>query len=250
MRDLRTRTRPVAPRGGLPQHGQLRPPSGRRLGGLQEALADWRGGPHELGALGRRHGAGPRRQLARCARCPTEWMAVGANVSTMVGAWPRRASERRRVLSTEPEFTSALWPFMAQGRGIAGSLRTPGPAGRGDRRGHRRRELQRRSVVDRRGGGSRRDSGGGRPSTALSPWWMPLRPAAGSRSDASRFDVLVVRRLQVALLAAWSGVHERPARDGRAAHAARRPAGTPAPTRTRPTTGRPCGWPATPAAST
>jgi selenocysteine lyase/cysteine desulfurase len=45
-------------------------------------------------------------------------VAVGAAVSQFVGLVAASLPDRSRVLSTEAEFTSALWPFMAQGRGI------------------------------------------------------------------------------------------------------------------------------------
>ena len=50
---------------------------------------------------------------------------MGANVSTMVGLAAASLPDGAGVLSTEPEFTSALWPFMAQGRGIEVCCVTP-----------------------------------------------------------------------------------------------------------------------------
>jgi selenocysteine lyase/cysteine desulfurase len=49
---------------------------------------------------------------------PDEWVAIGANASTMVGLVAAALPDGARVLSAEGEFTSALWPFLAQGRGI------------------------------------------------------------------------------------------------------------------------------------
>lgn len=45
-------------------------------------------------------------------------MAAGANVSTFVGLVASALPNGARVVSTDVEFTSALWPFMVQGRGI------------------------------------------------------------------------------------------------------------------------------------
>jgi selenocysteine lyase/cysteine desulfurase len=49
---------------------------------------------------------------------PVEWVAIGANTSSMVGLAAAALPDGARVLSAEPEFTSLLWPFLAQGRGI------------------------------------------------------------------------------------------------------------------------------------
>jgi selenocysteine lyase/cysteine desulfurase len=49
---------------------------------------------------------------------PADWIAIGANTSTMVGLMAASLPDGARVVSAEPEFTSLLWPFMAQGRGI------------------------------------------------------------------------------------------------------------------------------------
>jgi selenocysteine lyase/cysteine desulfurase len=49
---------------------------------------------------------------------PTEWIAIGANTSSMVGLVAASLPDGARVVSAEPEFTSLLWPFLAQGREI------------------------------------------------------------------------------------------------------------------------------------
>ena len=84
---------------------------------LQVALEEWRAGRTSWEHWGE---ATERARLAFAELCsvPAEWLAVGANVSTMVGTVAASLPDGARVLSTEPEFTSALWPFMAQGRGI------------------------------------------------------------------------------------------------------------------------------------
>jgi selenocysteine lyase/cysteine desulfurase len=49
---------------------------------------------------------------------PAEWIAIGANTSSMVGLVAASLPDGARVVSAEPEFTSLLWPFLAQGRDI------------------------------------------------------------------------------------------------------------------------------------
>jgi selenocysteine lyase/cysteine desulfurase len=84
---------------------------------LQAALQEWRAGRTSWEHWAE---ATERARLAFAELCcvPAEWLAVGANVSTMIGTVAASLPDGARVLSTEPEFTSALWPFMAQGRGI------------------------------------------------------------------------------------------------------------------------------------
>jgi selenocysteine lyase/cysteine desulfurase len=84
---------------------------------LQAALADWR-----VGRASWEHwndaARAARASFARHCGVPLDWVAVGGAVSPFVGLVAAALPDRSRVLSTEPEFTSALWPFMAQGRGI------------------------------------------------------------------------------------------------------------------------------------
>jgi selenocysteine lyase/cysteine desulfurase len=84
---------------------------------LQAALADWRGGRTSWEHWNEATQAA-RTSFARLCRVPSEWVAVGGAVSYFVGLIAAALLDRARVLSTEAEFTSALWPFMAQGRGI------------------------------------------------------------------------------------------------------------------------------------
>ena len=84
---------------------------------LQEALGDWRAGRTSWEHWGEATERA-RRAFAQLCSVPADWIAVGANVSTMVGTVAASLPDGARVLSTEPEFTSALWPFLAQGRGI------------------------------------------------------------------------------------------------------------------------------------
>jgi selenocysteine lyase/cysteine desulfurase len=49
---------------------------------------------------------------------PLDWVAVGANASSMIGLVAAALPDGARVVSAEPEFTSLLWPFLAQRRGV------------------------------------------------------------------------------------------------------------------------------------
>jgi selenocysteine lyase/cysteine desulfurase len=84
---------------------------------LQAALSDWRVGRTSWEHWNEAPQAA-RASFARLCGAPVESVAVGAAVSQFVGLVAASLPDRSRVLSTEAEFTSALWPFMAQGRGI------------------------------------------------------------------------------------------------------------------------------------
>ena len=84
---------------------------------LQAALADWRVGRTSWEHWNEATQAA-RGSFSRLCGVPTEWVAVGGAVSHFVGLIAAALPDCSRVLSTEAEFTSALWPFMAQGRGI------------------------------------------------------------------------------------------------------------------------------------
>ena len=84
---------------------------------LQAVLEDWRGGrtswEHWGDATER-----ARELFARLVCVPTAWVAAGANTSALVGLMAAALPDGARVVSAEPEFTSLLWPFLAQARGI------------------------------------------------------------------------------------------------------------------------------------
>ena len=84
---------------------------------LQAALADWRAGRTSWEHWGDSAEAA-RAAFARMCSVPVEWVAIGANASTMVGLAAAALPDGARVLSAEGEFTSALWPFLAQARGV------------------------------------------------------------------------------------------------------------------------------------
>jgi selenocysteine lyase/cysteine desulfurase len=84
---------------------------------LQAVLADWRGGRTSWEGWGDSTEAA-RASFARLVGVPTQWIAIGANTSSMVGLVAASLPDGARVVSTEPEFTSLLWPFLAQERRI------------------------------------------------------------------------------------------------------------------------------------
>jgi selenocysteine lyase/cysteine desulfurase len=84
---------------------------------LQSVLADWRGGRTSWEGWGE-YTERARVSFARMVGVPVGWVATGANASSMVGLAAAALPDRSRVVSTELEFTSLLWPFLAQGRGI------------------------------------------------------------------------------------------------------------------------------------
>ncbi|HZB07023.1 MAG TPA: aminotransferase class V-fold PLP-dependent enzyme [Thermoleophilaceae bacterium] len=84
---------------------------------FQAALEDWHGGRTSWEHWGDSTEAA-RESFARMVGVPVEWVAIGSNTSSMVGLVAASLPDGARVLSAEPEFTSLLWPFLAQGRGI------------------------------------------------------------------------------------------------------------------------------------
>jgi selenocysteine lyase/cysteine desulfurase len=84
---------------------------------LQAVLADWRGGRTSWEGWGDATESA-RASFARLVAVPTDWIAIGANTSSMIGLVAASLPDGARVVSAEPEFTSLLWPFLAQGRDI------------------------------------------------------------------------------------------------------------------------------------
>ena len=84
---------------------------------LQAVLADWRGGRTSWEGWGDSTESA-RASFGRMVGVPTDWIAIGANTSSMVGLVAAALPDGARVVSAEPEFTSLLWPFLAQQRGI------------------------------------------------------------------------------------------------------------------------------------
>jgi selenocysteine lyase/cysteine desulfurase len=84
---------------------------------FQAVLADWRGGRTSWEGWGA-SAESARASFARLVGVPVEWIAIGANTSSMVGLVAASLPDGARVVSAEPEFTSLLWPFLVQQRGI------------------------------------------------------------------------------------------------------------------------------------
>jgi selenocysteine lyase/cysteine desulfurase len=84
---------------------------------FRSVLEDWRGGRTSWEGWGD-YTESARASFARMVGVPVDWVAIGANTSTMVGLMAASIPDGGRVVSAETEFTSLLWPFMAQGRGI------------------------------------------------------------------------------------------------------------------------------------
>jgi selenocysteine lyase/cysteine desulfurase len=90
---------------------------------LQAALADWHGGRVSWEPWGESTERA-RALWAGLVGVPVERVAVGATVSELVGLvaaglnGSRGSEARSRVLSVDVEFTSLLWPFMAQGHDV------------------------------------------------------------------------------------------------------------------------------------
>ena len=85
---------------------------------IQTAQADWRAGrvswEHWTAVTGR-----ARAQYATLVGADADRVAVGATVSGLIAQVAAAIPDGSRVLSTEPEFVSLLFPFLAQaGRGV------------------------------------------------------------------------------------------------------------------------------------
>ena len=155
---------------------------------LQHALAQWQGGRTSWEGWGESTDAA-RAEFAKLVGTETSRVAIGATVSGLVGLVAASLPAGSRVLVPEIEFTSTLFPFLAQ-PGLAVHDGPARPAGGFDRRAHRPRRLQRRPDVHRRGRRPRRDPRRGRGArrrclvdATQAVGWLPLQ--------ADRFDFLV-----------------------------------------------------------
>jgi len=89
---------------------------------LDAALADWRGGRTSWEHWGA-PGEGARASFARLVGAPVESMAIGSNVSSLVGLVASGIPDDARVLVPDVEFTSLLFPFLVQQhRGVGVTL--------------------------------------------------------------------------------------------------------------------------------
>jgi selenocysteine lyase/cysteine desulfurase len=85
---------------------------------LQAALADWRGG--RVSWEGWNAATEPaREEFARMAGADVRDVVVGANVSGLVGLVAAALPAGTRVVAAENEFTSLLFPFLAQGHDVS-----------------------------------------------------------------------------------------------------------------------------------
>ena len=84
---------------------------------LQAALGDWRTGRTSWEGWGDETDRA-RRAWAALVGVPADWVATGSVVSAMAGLVAASLPDDARVIAPDIEFTSNLWPFAAQGRGI------------------------------------------------------------------------------------------------------------------------------------
>ena len=85
---------------------------------LQSALEDWHGGRTSWEHWGV-PGEEARASFARLVGVPAETIAIAANVSTLLAMVATSVPDGSRVLAPDVEFTSVLFPFMAQAhRGV------------------------------------------------------------------------------------------------------------------------------------
>ena len=80
---------------------------------LQSGIADWQAGRAEPPDYDE-DVATARRLFARLVSAPVEWVAVGSQVSALVGMVATVLKPGSRVLCPEGEFTSVIFPFLAR----------------------------------------------------------------------------------------------------------------------------------------
>jgi selenocysteine lyase/cysteine desulfurase len=80
---------------------------------LQSALADWRAGSTSWEPWGE-WSERARAEFARMVAVEPEQVAIGANVSSFAGLVAASLPDGARVVAPDIEFTSNLWPFLAQ----------------------------------------------------------------------------------------------------------------------------------------
>src|SRR5690606_1051434 len=160
---------------------------------LQRALADWRAGRGAWEEWTQATDAS-RRAFARLIGVPAAGVSVGATVSQLLAPVAAALPDRARVLAPEIEFTSNLYPWLAQGgrgsrygrsRWRSSPTRWTGvpiwwrSAWCSPRTGRSRRTRMwsRRPARTARGWrGTRPRRGGGCPSRpAWRMWWSPAR---------------------------------------------------------------------------
>jgi selenocysteine lyase/cysteine desulfurase len=88
---------------------------------LQAALADWHGGRTSFEPWMEATEVA-RREFATLTGAAAEDVAVGSAVSGLVGQIAASLPDGAKVLAPDMEFTSLVFPFMAQGRGVTVEL--------------------------------------------------------------------------------------------------------------------------------
>ena len=245
--------RAVLARARLLEHRDLRAAAARarstRSLAAARRVAPRPHGLRRLGPLGRRRA----RELRAARRAwATGDVAIGGAASPFAGLVAAALPAGARVLAVEGDFTSVLFPFLAQeARGVRGRAGAVRAARR--RRIGPEHDLVAFSVVQSADGrvadldGDRR---GRRARTTCARSPTRRRRRAGSRSTCSRVDFSAMRRVQVAA-EPRAGRRSSPSGPSSATGSSRtRPAGTRARTCPPPTTARRCGSRTTPAAST
>ena len=113
-RPPRRRAAPLLARGRLPEHRDLRPAAAHRVRALAAAPDEWRHG--RTGFDGWDRSVGAARQRSRGSRACAGDVAIGSAVSAFAGLVAAALPDGARVLCAEGDFTSVLFPFLAQER--------------------------------------------------------------------------------------------------------------------------------------
>ena len=149
---------------------------------LQAALAEWRGGATSwekwMPSVDRARAA-----FAELVGVRLDDVTIGANVSSLFGPLAAALPAGTRVLAPEGDFTSLLFPFLAQAaRGVEVSLVPLERLAEAVDASHRRDRVQRRAVGERRGRAARRAGRGRTPPRRADRRGRDPGRAAGTRS--------------------------------------------------------------------
>ena len=214
---------------------------------LQRRTRGWRHGSDELGAVGRVDRAGARGVRRAWSACRRAEVAVGGTVSELLGLVAASLPDGARVVVPEVEFTSNLFPWLVQqDRGV--EVVTV-PADRLRRRDRRRAPTVVAISLVQSSTGEVADLDDVVAAARAVDALVVVDATPGRRLAAGRRQRRSTRssaRLQVADVAARLGVPGAVRPACRSGCGRSTPAGTPAPTCTRRTTGRRCGWPRRP----
>ena len=240
------------PEGAVPEHRHLRPAAAHRVRGARGRARRVAPRAHAVRRLGRVRRPRARARFARLARRgPRRRRGRRRRSPRSPGSSPPRCPTARGCSRVEGDFTSVLFPFLAQEpRGVtrrAGAAR----AARGGAR--RRSTTSSRSPSCRARTGASPTSTRSRrrpPRTTCARSSTRRSRRAGSPLDHGRFDYTACAGYKWLLQPARDGVLHAAARAARRAASRTAPAGTRARRCTTPTTARRCGSRATRGAST